>query len=144
MSVTYRAVTGFGFKTDILRVDMKDPRYEEFREVIWGALPEYARTSLGNPEYFFEEDFDHEALRDAIENLFPGLVVQWRGNPYSTDRSGDTLMILVKSTFVRTDGAVDMAGMHLVSAIDLKALTRAHRLLEGVNEPSWHLWLEVG
>lgn len=143
MSVEYAAVTGFGFKTDILKTDVMTDSYAKFRKIIWKALPASSRKYFDKPKYFFDDDFSYESLAEAVQALYPSLHVQWYGNPYINDRSGDQLLILVKSTFVRTGRMVDIGIKHKVSASDLRDLQAAHQLLEGVDDPSWRVWLEI-
>ena len=144
MSVDYNAMAGYGFKTNIFKANLIEPRWADFRKAIWNALPANDRKYYGNPEAFFDDDFEKDSLDEAVQSLFPDLQVQWYGNPYYNDKSGDSHLVLVKSTVVRTEGMVDMSKNSSVSLQAILALDEARKLFGDEEEtPRWRVWLQV-
>lgn len=146
MSVSYTAMAGYGFFTDILKTNWANPETRARQDIIWDLLPQNAKSYYGKKSNYFEDDFDHETLYDMVKERFSELEVQWYGNPYSKNIQ-ERLFIAVKSTWVESsegDKPIDMSQHSFISAAARAQLTEIADLFFAQTEPRWFTWLQVG
>jgi hypothetical protein len=143
---SYRAESGYGFFTQVQDTKWKNPDTHARRDKIWSLLPESTRNALGSPEYFFEDDFGHDTLREMLEQCFPEIDIVWCGDSYSTKPDPYAFFVGVKSTLVSIDDEgdpVDLSEHGFISAAARAQIEEVSTLFGDNQAPRWFTWMTV-
>lgn len=143
MSILTAAQIGYGFKTNVLRANLRKPKRDVLRVSFWNALSEKERKNSygGDPRNFFREVLDLDTLNEILDVLFPSLQCVKTDGYYT---SHNAYYIVAKSTFKTTNSMTEVSFDPVTPSSEVQSeLEEALALFQEAegNEPRWRMWL---